>query len=183
MSIVRYERKWCRWTWVTWPQYFTILNHHPSFSCFCLHSLIWFSSPTHTHTHIVYFIARCCSRILRSFHSFAKIGFSTSLNFSYYIHLEFSTFDFSFLELKSGSLVEDRPFWIFLVLGVIVGVGREILNLQVSWVVKWMGSIRGVKKRKKVDNKEDATATPLYSQLHQPLDWWHLFSQRISGYP
>ncbi|KAL2323911.1 hypothetical protein Fmac_022969 [Flemingia macrophylla] len=41
-----------------------------------------------------------------------------------------------------------------------------------------MGSIRGIKKRKKADNKDDdheqdATATP--------LDWWHHFSLRISG--
>ncbi|KAJ1436380.1 Harbinger transposase-derived nuclease domain [Sesbania bispinosa] len=47
-----------------------------------------------------------------------------------------------------------------------------------------MGSIRGIKKRKKADNKDgqDGTAsTPLYSQLHQPFDWWHHFSKRISG--
>ncbi|RDX76057.1 Protein ALP1-like protein [Mucuna pruriens] len=38
-----------------------------------------------------------------------------------------------------------------------------------------MGSIRGIKKRKKADNKDgqDATVTP--------LDWWHHFSHRISG--
>ncbi|TKY50655.1 putative nuclease HARBI1 [Spatholobus suberectus] len=38
-----------------------------------------------------------------------------------------------------------------------------------------MGSIRGIKKRKKADNKDgqDATATP--------FDWWHHFSLRISG--
>lgn len=38
-----------------------------------------------------------------------------------------------------------------------------------------MGSIRGIKKRKKADNKDgqDVTATP--------LDWWHHFSLRISG--
>ncbi|KAL9316983.1 hypothetical protein ACSQ67_013500 [Phaseolus vulgaris] len=38
-----------------------------------------------------------------------------------------------------------------------------------------MGSIRGIKKRKKADNKDgqDASATP--------FDWWHHFSLRISG--
>jgi len=38
-----------------------------------------------------------------------------------------------------------------------------------------MGSIRGIKKRKKADNKDgqDASATS--------FDWWHHFSLRISG--
>jgi len=48
-----------------------------------------------------------------------------------------------------------------------------------------MGSIRGVKKRKKSDNNtKDAIATtpfPLYSQLHHPSDWWYHFSKRITG--
>nr|AFK33550.1 unknown [Lotus japonicus] len=41
-----------------------------------------------------------------------------------------------------------------------------------------MSSIKGFKKRKKTENKDDHTATPLYSQ---PSDWWHHFSHRISG--
>ncbi|XP_061372266.1 protein ALP1-like [Gastrolobium bilobum] len=46
-----------------------------------------------------------------------------------------------------------------------------------------MGSIRGIKKRKKADNKycQDATKIPLHSQLKPPFDWWHHFSRRISG--
>ncbi|XP_020225759.1 protein ALP1-like [Cajanus cajan] len=39
-----------------------------------------------------------------------------------------------------------------------------------------MGSIRGIKKRKKADNKDDQDATAT------PFDWWHHFSLRISGH-
>ncbi|KAL5066736.1 hypothetical protein RYX36_017623 [Vicia faba] len=42
-----------------------------------------------------------------------------------------------------------------------------------------MGSIRGVKKRKKNDNKDViAIQTPFYPQ---PFDWWYHFSNRITG--
>ncbi|KAJ7975849.1 Harbinger transposase-derived nuclease [Quillaja saponaria] len=45
-----------------------------------------------------------------------------------------------------------------------------------------MGSIRGIKKRKKEEEKDDqnALATSLVSQP-KPLDWWKGFSQRIAG--
>ncbi|XP_057732894.1 protein ALP1-like [Arachis stenosperma] len=42
-----------------------------------------------------------------------------------------------------------------------------------------MGSIRGIKKRKKADNNNNDA--PFHSQLQRPSDWWHLFSRRISG--
>ncbi|KAK4284130.1 hypothetical protein QN277_001002 [Acacia crassicarpa] len=46
-----------------------------------------------------------------------------------------------------------------------------------------MGSIRGIKKRKKAESKDehDASQTPLQSLQPQPLDWWQQFSRRISG--
>ncbi|CAJ2631031.1 unnamed protein product [Trifolium pratense] len=45
-----------------------------------------------------------------------------------------------------------------------------------------MGSIRGVKKRKKKDVIAVAAATtPFYSQPHHPFDWWYHFSNRITG--
>ena len=47
-----------------------------------------------------------------------------------------------------------------------------------------MGSIRGIKKRKKAENKDEQdaseTSTPLLSQP-QTLDWWQEFSRRITG--
>ncbi|XP_028759152.1 protein ALP1-like [Neltuma alba] len=46
-----------------------------------------------------------------------------------------------------------------------------------------MGSIRGIKKRKKAEGKDehDASETPLQFLQPQPLDWWQQFSQRITG--
>lgn len=44
-----------------------------------------------------------------------------------------------------------------------------------------MGSIRGVKKRKKSDNNnKDVIATTPFP-LHHPSDWWYHFSKRITG--
>ncbi|KAI4348120.1 hypothetical protein L6164_008879 [Bauhinia variegata] len=46
-----------------------------------------------------------------------------------------------------------------------------------------MGSIRGIRKRKKAENKDEQDAfsvTPFQSNP-QPLDWWQEFSQRITG--